>query len=428
MSASYERSMISDSIGYTAVIDPKFKTNTIKVRFILPISPEKAAAFSLASSMLTTSCRKFPSISALNRRMNRLYGASASVDVSKLGDFQIITASFTAIDNRYALENEDILGELMETLKDCLFDPNVTDGGFSPVEYAIKAKDLLDTIDADINNKRGYALRQCSRLAYQDEPSSYPCSGTREDVLSLTPVSAYNAYKEMLEKASVEIFYVGPESQPAIPDELGKAFAAVKRTAPPMPEFITPSPIKPEPVYQTEVMAVNQCKMVLAFKTDHSDHTNMILMNLLYGGTPFSMLFTNVREKLSLCYYCSSSYSDTKRTVFVDCGVEKANIEKAKDEIIRQLKALADGEFSEELLEDTRLSAYNSIKTFGDTPGSYVRWHFTELVRGIRRNVAETIEAYKSVTKADIMAAAASLKLDSVYIMEASGEECEDDE
>lgn len=428
MSASYERIMISDTIGYTAVVDPKFKTNTIKVRFIVSITPEKAAAYSLASSMLTTSCRKYPSIAALNRKMNRLYGASASVDVTKLGDYQIITASFSAIDNRYALEQEDILGELIEILKDCLFDPDITDGGFSPACYAIKVKDLLDTIDADINNKRGYALRQCTQLAYRNEPSSYPCSGTREDVLALDPVSAYNAYKELLETAAVEIFYVGSVPHPEIPAEMEKAFAAVKRSAMPFPEFVTPSPIKAEPVCETEVMDVNQCKMVLAFKTDNSDYTTMILMNLLYGGTPFSMLFANVREKLSLCYYCSSSYSDTKRTLFVDCGVEKANIEKAKDEIIRQLKVLADGDFSEELLENTRLSAYNSIKTFGDTPGSYMRWHFTELVRGQRRNVAETIAAYKAVTKSDIMAAAASLKLDTVYIMEASGEECADDE
>lgn len=153
MSASYERSMISDTIGYTSVVDPKFKTNTIKIRFILPLSPEKASVYALASSMLTTSCRKYPSIAALNRKMNRLYGGTSVMDVSKLGDFQIITATFAAICNPYALENEDILGELLDVMKDCIFDPDVRDEGFSSVEFAIKKKDLLDTIDAEINKE-----------------------------------------------------------------------------------------------------------------------------------------------------------------------------------------------------------------------------------------------------------------------------------
>ena len=300
MSVSYERLMISDSIGYTAIVDPKFKTNNVTIQFILPIDPEKAAAYSLASSLLTTSCRKYPSIAALSRKMNRLYGASSSVDVSKLSDFQLLTARFSALDNRYALDNEDILGELLEIIKACLFEPNIIDGGFSPVEYAIKEKDLLDTIDADINNKRGYALRQCSELAFRDEPGAYPCSGTREDVLELDPVSTYNAYKEMMSTASIEIFYVGPAPQPSVPIELGKMFASIKRTAPALPQFVKPSPIKSEPAVQTEKMAVRQCKMVLAFKTDCEDYTAMSFMNHLYGATPFSMLFTNVREKLSL--------------------------------------------------------------------------------------------------------------------------------
>ena len=423
MSASYERSMISDTIGYTSVVDPKFKTNTIKIRFILPLSPEKASAYALASSMLTTSCRKYPSIAALNRKMNRLYGGTSVMDVSKLGDFQIITATFAAICNPYALENEDILGELLDVMKDCIFDPDVREEGFSPVEFAIKKKDLLDTIDAEINNKRGYAVRQCARLAYKDELSSYSCYGEREDVEKITPQQAYTAYKEMLETAAVEVFFVGVERQPSVPVKIGEAFAGISRRASGMPLFVNPSPLKTEIAEKTEVMDVAQCKMVMAFKSDSDDLYAMLLMNMLYGVTPFSMLFTNVREKLSLCYYCASSYSETKRTMFVDCGVEKANIQTARDEIIRQLEAVAAGEFSDEVLENTRLSVYNSIKGIGDSPSSYIRWYFNQTVRRENNSAEDLMNIYASIDRERIMNAAKSLKLDSVYVMESSGKE-----
>ena len=423
MSASYKRMQISDAIGYHSITDPKFKTNTIRVYFMLPLDPQWAAGYALAASLLSTSTRKYPSIAALNRKMNRLYGAGISADVSKIGDFQIITLTISALANRYALEQEDILGEMLTVLTDCLFEPHLEQDAFSSTEYAIKVKDLLDTIDAEINNKRSYTLRQCARLAYKGEPVAYTCYGNREDVLALTPQSTYAAYQNLLKTAAIEVFFVGPEEQPRIAPVLSEAFAKSHRTPVTIQSFITPSPIKAEPVWQTEQMPVAQCKMALAFKSSCSDYRTMNLMCMLYGATPFSMLFSNVREKLSLCYYCSSSYSETKQTLFVDCGVEKCNIETAKEEILRQLKAVQEGDFTDELLENTRMSIFNSIQSNGNTPGSYMKWYFTDRIRGTVTSMEDAIAAYKAITREQIMEAARSLTLDTIYIMEAAEEE-----
>lgn len=423
MSASYKRLQISDTIGYHQIIDPKFKTNTIKVRFLVPLDSSRAAGYALAASLIPTSARKYPSIAALNRKMNRLYGGSASVDVSKMGDLQSITMTFSALCNRYALEQEDILGELLTVLTDCLFDPNLEGEGFSRTEFAIKAKDLLDTIDADINNKRGYAIRQCCRLAYKGEPAANSCYGTKEEVLALTPESTYQAYLEILRTAAIEIFFIGPEEQSQVLPVLKEAFSQIDRAPDALRAFISPSPLKAEPAILTETLPVAQCKMVLAFKCTCTNHYTMNLMNMLYGATPFSKLFANVREKLSLCYYCTSSYSELKQTIFVDCGVEKKNIETAKAEILRQLAAVQNGDFTDELLENTKLSIFNSIRSIGDTQSSYVAWYFTALIRGYLHTTDEAVEAYQAVTREQIMEAARSLTLDTIYIMEAAGEE-----
>lgn len=425
MSASYKRSMISESIGFNSIVDPKFKTNTINVRFILPISKERSAGYALAASLLTTSCQKYPSVALLNRKMNRLYGGSVSVSITKLGDYQIITASFAALCNCYALENEDILGELLDIAENCLLYPNLEDGGFSKNEYAIKSKDLLDTIEAEINDKRDYTLKKCMSIAYKDEPSAFSSYGKKEDVLKLTPQSTYDAYKEILSKAAIEIFLVSPKAEPSVADKFKNIFASVHReNAMTLPSFITPSPIKSITEEATESLPVTQCKMAMAFKTECKQTTyTMQLLNLIYGATAFSLLFSNVREKLSLCYYCLSSYSETKQTLIVDCGVLKSNIETAKAEIIKQLDNIANGEFSDELLDNARMSAYNSVKTLGSTPSSYVRWYFTNIIRNEDRNVEKAIDKFKAVTREQIMAAAASLKLDTVYVLEASSEE-----
>lgn len=68
MATSYQRIALSDSIGLHQIIDPKFKTNTLKVRFLLPLHPAHAAAHALAGSLLTTSCQKYPSLAALSKK------------------------------------------------------------------------------------------------------------------------------------------------------------------------------------------------------------------------------------------------------------------------------------------------------------------------------------------------------------------------
>ena len=76
------------------------------------------------------------------------------------------------------------------------------------------------------------------------------------------------------------------------------------------------------------------------------------MLSALYGGTAFSKLFMNVREKMSLCYYADSHFERGSGILIVDCGIEFENREKAQSEIIRQLELVAKGEFTEEEFEN----------------------------------------------------------------------------
>lgn len=424
MTASYIRTKISDSIGYTSILDSKFKTNTIKVRFLQSLCPEKASAYALAGSLLATSNKNLPTLSIMSKKMSMLYGASISLSVSKQGDLQIITMTISAIDDKYALNGESVLNEILQILLDCLFNPNAEDNVFDKTMFNVKQKDLFDTIDAEINNKRGYVIQQASKTIFKDEPASYSCYGTKEQVLNLTPENVYSAYKEMLNKSMIEIYFVGASPKPAVEEAFKKAFSSYEREAVPV-FFRNESKIKEAPVTVTEKLPVNQCKMVLGFKVSDKNLYAVKMMNLIYGQTPFSKLFANVREKLSLCYYCASNYIESKYTLMVDSGVEKENIEKAKTEILHQLDEVKAGNFTDEEIENARMSALNSVKGIGDTPSSYVSWHFTGLSRGKFNTIEEEAEVYKNVTREEIIKAANSVKLDTIYIMEQEDSENE---
>lgn len=122
--ANYSRKIVADGIGYSTIIDPKFKTNKVQIMFITDLLDETASANALAIGIMGSSNSRYKNISEITAKLNSLYGANINVDIVKQGDFQKLCIGVTSIHNRYALEGEDISGEVLRILLDCVFSPN----------------------------------------------------------------------------------------------------------------------------------------------------------------------------------------------------------------------------------------------------------------------------------------------------------------
>ncbi len=408
---------IGTGVEFVSIIDPKFKTNTIEVSFLVPVRKETNAVYSLVSALLSHSCKAYPSYAALSRKLNSLYGAALSGNVSKRGDVLRLALEASTIADCYALEQEPLLDELTSLLLECLFAPHVTDGAFDASSFAVKRQSLLDSIDGRINEKRSYAVFSASRTAFAGEAAAYPTYGEREDVEVLTPASAYTAYQNLLKEATVRVHFVGPAEHPALCSRFAEAFAALER-CPAAIQLHSPSPCKPEVQHVVEPMEVNQSKLVMIFKGTSGNKDAMRLFNVMFGGSAFALLFMNVREKMSLCYYCSSRLLQGKDAFLVESGVELANAEKAREAILAQLEMVKQGDFSDELLENAKRTVLNMWNGIGDTPYSYIAHSFADFCDGEHCDIAERIAATQAVTREDIMAAANALQEDTVYLMQ----------
>ena len=75
MPVSYNRISLTDSIGYSEILDPKLKTNTLRIQFFHPLEKESAAKSALAFSLLTTSNAVYPSMEELAKKLDTLYAS-----------------------------------------------------------------------------------------------------------------------------------------------------------------------------------------------------------------------------------------------------------------------------------------------------------------------------------------------------------------
>jgi len=177
-----------------------------------------------------------------------------------------------------------------------------------------------------------------------------------------------------------------------------------------------------------ENLPVTQAKLVMGLRAGIASPENTDAMQLacaILGGTPQSKLFANVREKMSLCYYCLSYFERQKGLVIIDSGIESQNYEKAKTEILRQLDELKMGNFTDDELRFAKLSLQNSFTQVNDSLDAMNLYYLGGAICGPVRTPAQAADSIMKVLRKDVINAASGIQLDTVYLLAGNSGETE---
>ena len=334
------RNEIADGVFFTNIKDSRFKTMKISVNIVVPLSIETASENALVGGLLVRSCKKYPDFTVLSKKLSSLYGADLTSSLSKLGESQVLKISVSGLDDRYSLDDVSIAKELSELLCSVIFEPNVKDNAFIESELEQERRQLLDVIDSEFNEKRIYAMEQLIKHMCKDEVFGTKRYGTAEKIKAATAESLYRAWQNLLKTAKFEILYIGDSPADKAKEVFTKAFANIERNVAASSTDVVKNVSKEKHI--TEEMELSQSKLVMGFRTQISAGDDEAvaerLMCAVLGGTASSKLFNNVREKQSLCYYCSSAYDSIKGIMYINSGVEGENLEKAEKAILKEIE------------------------------------------------------------------------------------------
>ena len=423
-----EQRAICDGVNFRSIRDTKFKTMRISAHLIVPMSRQTAAENALLPFLLSRASREYPDFTKLGQRLAELYGASLNADVQKLGDLQVLSLSASGIADRYALEGEAISGELAKLLCSILFDPPLVDGLFPEDGFEQEKRQTMELIDSEYSDKRTYARQRCEAIMCADEPYGVNRYGGKEDIARVERPALTAAWKRLLDTAKIELMVLGDCDPAPVYEGFRAAFETLgsRKTADCTTKVVR-SAEKVNTV--TEKMDVAQGKLVMGFRTGTATPDEEVpatrLMAALFGGTPNSKLFLNVREKLSLCYYCSASYNSMKGIMLVQSGVEVKNMERAKEEILRQLDEVKQGNFDESEVEAAKMSLCNSYRTLSDSLGGLENWYLSQTFASHSQQPDEAAAQINAVTRQEIIDAANRVTLDTVYCLVGNGEDAQ---
>ena len=252
---------------------------------------------------------------------------------------------------------------------------------------------------------------------------SYCSRGDEGEVNKITPKILSDKLGYILKSSPVEAVFAGnytEKAEKAFEKMLAELFGNRDENALlTLPEMQKPT--HSEDVREiTEETDAKQGRMVLAYKMrgclDNTAPTEVF--NELFGASPVSKLFMNVRERLSLCYYCTSIQQYSAEMMFIRSGIEEKNKKKAIAEIEKQLELLKDPtNISDEELETAKKGILNAYRSIEDDASHFAEWYVLRKINLRMTDIAQNISEVLSVTKDDVAKVAREAEMKVNYFL-----------
>ena len=419
--------IIMPNAKLTCITTDKFKTGFISVNFLTPLSSKTVSKNALLPRVLRLGTSEHPDMQSITAALNELYGAKIEPIVRKKGETLCVGLYASFVDDDFVPESEMILEKTVSLIGEMILSP-ATRGGLLLEKYVESEKNnLIDEIRNAKNDKIRYAITRMLETMCKNEAFGISSLGTEETVSVVTNRSLTKHYKELISTSKIEIIYCGSATFDRVSAALTNAFAILPRRNTVTDTFtkIVYAPPVNAPVTAYDTMEVSQGKLTMGFRLgkamQYPNIAALMVFNAMFGGSVTSKLFSNVRERLSLCYYANSMLDRIKGVMIVYSGVEFTNFQKAYDEILTQLEDIKTGNFSDFEFDSAKKFINTSIRLKTDSATGIEDHYLESIITDADLSPDKLTNSVFSITRDDIINTAENVMLDTVHYITSEG-------
>lgn len=420
---NYKKIDVKQGIELHMINTNKFKTNIIAVFLTTDINREDVTKNALISAILRRGSKNMPSQEIISKELEDMYGAGFDCGLDKMGDNQVLKFYIETINDNFLPDNsENLIKKSLSKILEIVFNPYIEEGGFKQEYIEQEKNNIRQIIEGKIDNKAKYALDRCIEEIYKNEKFGLYKYGYVEDLQNIDGKNLYKYYKELINKCKIDIFVSGiidDKTKDIIYNDENIVNLKDRNPKYNIPEFIKKEPIDQENVV-IESMDVNQGKLVIGLDININNEDSKydaLIYNSILGGSANSKLFQNVREKANLAYVASSSYLRYKSNIFINCGIEIDNYEKALEIIKQQIEDMKKGIYTDEELENSKKGIIASIKTIDDEQDTQITYYFGQELSKNEVTIEEYINKINNVSREKVDEIANNVSINTVYFL-----------
>ena len=408
----YNEIDIKKGIKLHTIKTEKFKTNLIAVMLTTKLDRKNITKNALIPAVLRRGTKFMQTQEEINKKMEDMYGASFDCGLDKTGDNQILKFYMETVNNEFLPQDaENMIKSSIEKIFEIIFNPYLENGVFKKEYVEQEKENIKQIIDGKIDSKARYALDRCIEEMYKNEPFGLYKFGYVEDLKDINEKNLYEYYLELIKNCKIDIYISG------IVDE---NIEKLQERKPDFKEFELTKKENEEAKEIQESMEITQGKLIIGLDVnilDKDARYKIMIYNSLLGGSANSKLFQNVREKASLAYTASSSYYRFKNNIFINCGIDIPNYQKALEIIKKQIEDMKNGDFTDEEIENAKNGIIASIKTIDDEQDTEITYYFGQELSGTKTSLEEYIENIQKINKADVLEVAKQISINTIYFL-----------
>ena len=421
---NYIKKEVKQGISLHNINTNKFKTNLYAVFLATPLNRENVTKNALLTAVLRRGTKNIKSQDLISKKLEEMYGASFDCGIEKTGDNQIIKFYLETINEAFLPEKDELDKKCIELLFDIILNPLVENDGFKPEYVESEKEKLKQIIEGKIDNKRAYSFERCIEEMFKNEPYGLYKFGYVEDLDKITPQNLYEHYQELIKKCKIDIFVSGNLKENDM-NSLIENNAEIKRLEARTPEYIENKensdkiPVRKENIVE-EKMQVGQGNLVIGLSSNSQIENEKFVMsvyNAILGGGANSKLFQNVREKNSLAYTAGSTFRRQKNTIFIRCGIEIENYQKALDTIKEQIEDIKNGKFTEDDIENAKKLIIASVKGISSEQDTEITYYYGQELSDTFTTIEDYVTKINNVTKENIEEVAKKIWINTVYFL-----------
>lgn len=418
----YKQVDIKNGIKLHTIQTNKFKTNLIAVMLTTKLQKENVTKNALIPAVLRRGTASLRTQEEINKKLEEMYGASLDCGLDKTGDNQVLKFYIESVNDEFLPQDtENMLKTSIENIFEMVFNPYLENGWFKKEYLEQEKESLKQIIEGKIDNKAKYALDRCIEEMYKNEPFGLYKYGYVDDLNNIDEKGLYEYYNTLINGCKIDIFVSGLLDSKI--EEIIKNNENIKKLKERNPEYIIPE-VKPkvseEENVAQESMEVNQGKLIIGLDLDLDNEDlryDAMIYNSILGGSANSKLFQNVREKASLAYTASSSYYRFKNNIFINCGIEISNFDKALEIIKQQIEDMRKGDFSDEEVENAKQGIIAAIKSIDDEQDTEITYFFGQELSKNKLGIEEYMERVNKVNKQNVLDIANKVSVNTIYFL-----------
>lgn len=411
---------IKEGIDLHIINTNKYKTNMISVFLSKKIERPNVTYEALIPAVLRLGNVNIKTQKEISKALEEMYGANFNCGIEKIGDNHVLKFYIEAINDEYSLEQEPIFKKSINLLLDIIFNPLVQNESFNKAYVEGEKENLKRIISGKIDNKRSYSYLRCIEEMYKDKPYGLYEYGYIEDLDKIDEKNLYEYYKKFVNECKIDIFVSGNIENEENIKNIISTNKNISNLDNREADYIKNSINVPEnkDIKQIEEkLNVAQGNIVIGLDLSLNNRAATNVYSAILGGGANSKLFQNVREKASLAYTAGSRYLKTKNNIFIMCGIEIANYEKAINIIKEQLEDMKNGCFTDEDIKNAKELLISSINSLKDEQSSEISYYMSSELLDEKTSLEDTINAVKNVSKEDIIKIANYININTIYFL-----------